>query len=125
MKRRSIYFTIKRSRPPNAMIVFDWPEHLVSIGRRSTTTIAPQALHFMNSDEVRRSATGLAKRAGDLNGVYRIALNRSARDEEIATAESFIKSQAACYEGLADARERALIDFCQAILGSNEFLYLQ
>jgi len=125
MKRRSIYFTIKRSRPPNAMIAFDWPEHLVSIGQRSTTTIAPQALHFMNSDEVRSSAAGLARRAADVNDVYELALNRPASDDEIAMATSFIESQAACYQGQADAHQRALVDFCQAILGSNEFLYLQ
>src|SRR5262249_38315134 len=43
-KRRSIYFTVKRSKLIPMMQVFDAPEALVSLGERPTTTIAPQAL---------------------------------------------------------------------------------
>ena len=34
MPRRSVYFFIKRSRLIPMMMLFDWPEHLVSIGQR-------------------------------------------------------------------------------------------
>ena len=44
MTRRSVYFTIKRSRLIPTMMLLDWPEHLVSIGRRGTTTTAAQWL---------------------------------------------------------------------------------
>ena len=62
MPRRSVYFFIKRSRLIPMMMLFDWPEHLVSIGQRSTTTTAPQALSFLNSDLARRCGEGLADR---------------------------------------------------------------
>ena len=59
MPRRSVYFFIKRSQLIPMMMLFDWPEHLVSIGQRSTTTTAPQALMFMNSPLGRRLRRGL------------------------------------------------------------------
>ncbi len=62
MRRRSVYFFIKRSQLIPEMMLFDWPEHLVSIGQRPSTTIAPQALMFINSPQGRSYAEGLAKR---------------------------------------------------------------
>ena len=62
MNRRSIYFTVKRSQLIPMMMVLDWPEPLVSIGARPTTTIAPQALLFMNSPQARKYAEGFARR---------------------------------------------------------------
>ena len=62
------YLFIKRSRLIPMMMLFDWPEHLVSIGQRSTTTTAPQALAMLNSGLARHCAEGLAQRvaaAGD------------------------------------------------------------
>ena len=35
MLRRSVYFFIKRSQLIPMMMLFDWPEHLVSIGQRA------------------------------------------------------------------------------------------
>ena len=63
-KRRSIYFKIKRSKLIPTMQIFDTPEPLVSAGGRPTTTIAPQALMFMNSPHVRSHATTLANALG-------------------------------------------------------------
>ena len=39
-------------------------------------------------------------------------------------AGRFLKSQTAYYAGQADAPLRALTDYCHALMGSNEFLYL-
>ena len=52
-KRRSIYFTVKRSKLVPMMQVFDAPEALGGVGQRPTTTIAPQALLLMNNPNVR------------------------------------------------------------------------
>ena len=62
MPRRSVYFFIKRSQLIPMMMLFDWPEHLVSIGQRSTTTTAPQALAMLNSALARHCAAGFAAR---------------------------------------------------------------
>jgi len=125
MRRRSVYFTVKRSQLPNSMLVFDWPEHLVSIGSRPTTTVAPQSLYLMNSSEVRQYAGALAKRSGGkVDLIYQLALSREATSTERDSAAAFLKEQTAFYEGKPDAAQHALTDFCQALMSSSEFLYL-
>lgn len=125
MRRRSVYFTVKRSKPVTSMLVFDWPEHLVSIGARPITTVAPQSLYLMNSPQVRQCAEALAKRsAGEIETIYRHALGRPPSELERVRAKRFLETQASRYEGRPDAADRALTDYSHALLGSNEFLYL-
>jgi len=126
MTRRSIYFFIKRSKLIPMMMVFDAPEPLVSQGGRPTTTIAPQALLFMNSPLVRKSAAGLAKQAKDLDAVYRRALGRSPTEAERKKGAAFLEEQARSYKAAnrADAEQAAMVDFCQAVLCLNEFVYV-
>ncbi len=60
MRRRSIYFFVKRSQLVPMMTLFDAPDSLQDIALRSTTTVAPQALLMMNSPLVRTYAEGFA-----------------------------------------------------------------
>ena len=130
--RRSIYFTIKRSRLVPTMTLFDVPEPSVSIGDRQSTTIAPQALFFLNSSQARACAVSLAERAtyqekGDpLASVYRLAYGRVPSPEERTTMTAFLERQTASYRdsGLPEPGTLALADVCQAVLASNEFVYL-
>ena len=55
MRRRSIYFTIKRSKLVPMMQLFDGPDTLTSMGNRPQTTTAPQALFFMNDPHLRNA----------------------------------------------------------------------
>jgi mono/diheme cytochrome c family protein len=136
MKRRSIYFTVKRSKLIPMLVVFDAPEALSSIGERPTTTIAPQALYLMNNPHVREYAHGFAKRiaadaktpvADAVRRAYLTALGRQPTAVEISDAEEFIRSQTTSYETAkkADARTLALTDFCQTLLCLNEFVYVE
>lgn len=130
MKRRSVYFFIKRSKLIPVMMLFDWPEHLVSIGERASTTIAPQALMFMNSPQGRSYAEAFASRLhGRPDAItqgYRLALGREPTDEELRLAEDFIKSQSAEYKasGRSDADRIAWADLCQTLFSMNEFVYV-
>lgn len=133
MKRRSIYFFIKRSKLIPTMMLFDWPEHLVSIGSRSSTTIAPQALSFLNGPQGRVYAAGLFSRIDSedpdvvIEKVFQFALLRSPAAEERVVAKSFLTKQQAVYEAQTDqqAFENASIDLCQMILSTNEFVYIE
>ena len=133
MRRRSIYFFIKRSKLIPMMMLFDWPEHLVSIGRRSSTTIAPQALMFMNSPQGRSYAEALAKRlqgketALAVREGYRITVGREPTEAEEKLTTEFISKQGEAYKqaGKANGAALALIDFCQTLLSSNEFVYVE
>jgi hypothetical protein len=132
MRRRSIYFFIKRSQLIPMMLLFDWPEHLVGIGQRSVTTIAPQALAFMNSPQARSYAEGFASKLKDLDDsaaiveAYRIAFGRVPESHEVEIAKGFLNSQTAVYQqqNLANASMIARVDFCQAILSMNELVYV-
>jgi hypothetical protein len=130
--RRSIYFTIKRSKLMPMMVVFDAPEALVSVGDRPTTTIAPQALLLMNNPQVRGYAKSFAKRAAPddktpldtaIRSAYRIALCREPSAAELSDALAFIQEQVKSYA--ADGRQLALADFCQVLMCLNEFVYVE
>lgn len=129
-KRRSVYFRVKRSQLVNSMVVFDAPEPLVSQGSRPTTTVAPQALLLMNSPQIREWSLAFARRlmndplaqgkyfAKLIPRAYAIALGRPPSNAEFAAANAFIIS------GINAGAEKAVADFCQALLSTNEFAYL-
>jgi hypothetical protein len=136
-RRRSIYFTIKRSQLVGSMVAFDQPEPLVSQGARPTTTVAPQALFLLNGPQVREWAEAFARRVlvgsagaggfGSLIGAaYREALGRLPTSAEAGAALTFLKSQTESYTagGLNEPEFLAMADFCQVIFGLNEFAYI-
>ena len=126
MTRRSVYFTMKRSRLIPALTVFDAPDGTVGVGERPSTTVAPQALHLMNNPQVRAAAKGLAKRAleaGDdtaaVARAYRLALGRAPTAAELTDATAFLRG------ATGPAREAAATDLCQVLFCLNEFLYAE
>ncbi len=135
MRRRSIYFMIKRSKLIPFLQVFDTPEPLASVGQRPSTTIAPQALIFMNNPQVRQYAKSFAERMADdehktidacLRRSYLTAIARQPSAEELAASISFVEQQMASYQGesVANARLLALTDVCQVLMSLSEFVYL-
>jgi hypothetical protein len=129
MKRRSVYFFIKRSQLIPMMMLFDWPEHLVSIGQRQSTTIAPQALAFMNNPLARSAAESLANEISDigqLDNVFMKVLSRQATETERQAAQRFVaRSEKTRREQNANQPEKmAWADFCQILLCCNEFIYV-
>ncbi|MCA9085721.1 MAG: DUF1553 domain-containing protein, partial [Planctomycetaceae bacterium] len=133
MTRRSVYFFIKRSQLIPQMMLFDWPEHLVSIGRRSTTTVAPQALMFMNSPQGRNFATAFSKRLRQNDSqaaimeAFRLAFSRQPRPAELTSLTLFLEQQEAAYrqQQTSQPREAALVDMCQTLMSMNEFVYIE
>lgn len=133
MRRRSVYFFIKRSQLIPTMMLFDWPEHLVSIGQRASTTIAPQALLFMNSPQGRQYAEAFAGRLSSLAddafvpAAYVLAFGRQPNAKERELGQQFISKQAAMHTaaGRADCGRLARADFCQALMSMNAFIYIE
>jgi hypothetical protein len=131
-KRRSIYFTVKRSKIMPMMVVFDAPDGLQGSGERPTTTIAPQALMLLNNAQVRACAAGLARQLGNgspeavVKAGYATALSRPPSAAELADAVAFLAAQAESYRaaGKANGAELALTDFCQVLLCLNDFVYV-
>jgi hypothetical protein len=130
--RRSIYLTVKRSKPVQLMQLFDAPEASQSIGKRQVTTLATQALTLLNSPFVREQAQLLAKRVRPSPGVdlptaieedYRLTLCRRPTGEEKSRMLGFIDQQEKMYGG--KSADVALVDVCQILLCSSEFVYIE
>jgi mono/diheme cytochrome c family protein len=132
-KRRSIYFTMKRSKLIPMLVIFDAPDGTVGVGERPSTVVAPQALLLMNNPQVRQWATSFGARVGKdaqtpddaIQRAYRIALGRDPSTEELADGVAFVKREEASYNGKANARELALTDFCQVLMCLSEVMYLE
>ena len=86
MKRRSVYFFVKRSQLAPMMTLFDAPDGTVGIEARTNTTIAPQALLLMNSPVVRSASPAFAARLAGLKddggGAAGLRAGRRARADD-------------------------------------------
>jgi len=136
MRRRSVYFQIKRSQLIPILNLFDAPDSLVGIGKRSSTTVAPQALALMNNAQVQTYARGLAGRvlprakespAEAVREAYRLALGRWPESEELVATLDFLLAQIERYrlDGKNDALIQAMADVCQSLMCLNEFVYVE
>jgi hypothetical protein len=132
MKRRSVYFFLKRSQLNPMMTLFDAPDGTVGIDSRPVTTIAPQALLLMNNPVVREASRQFAARLAGredeaaVRAGYALAVGREPSAEELKESVAFLSGQRAAYheEKKPAAGQLALADFCQVLLGLNEMMYV-
>ncbi len=130
--RRSIYLQQRRTQVVSMLQVFDSPTIVFNSLRRPRTAMPLQALTLMNSDFVRARAAGFARRleqtlpdhALRISLAYELAYTRQPTIEEKAAALQFLVDQKRLYGDQPQAGQKALVDFCQTLLMSNEFLYL-
>jgi hypothetical protein len=59
---KSVYLPILRNSLPELFEAFDFPNPSISIGQRSHSAVAPQALAMLNSPWIRARASGAANR---------------------------------------------------------------
>ncbi|HEX4129022.1 MAG TPA: DUF1553 domain-containing protein [Pirellulales bacterium] len=143
--RRSIYVQVRRSLPLGMLEAFDAPamSSACNCEARSVSTVAPQSLILMNSDFLLEQASFLAERLeqqapsnlkSQISLAWRLAFAREPEAAEIDAALAFLKEQIAGFTAEAkgskpapDKRKPAtlaLANLCQALLSSNEFLYV-
>jgi hypothetical protein len=138
-RRRTVYMFHKRVVQHPLMQVFDGPDAAVSCGRRSITTVAPQALALLNDPFLRDRATDLARRLlaeceptpeGWVRRGFELALARAPSDAERASSARFLEAQIRRRAGRGgpapsdEDRLRALADFAQVLFSLNEFVYV-
>jgi mono/diheme cytochrome c family protein len=135
--RRSIYLPIIRNALFDMFQAFDYGDPSMVNARRSTTTVAPQALYVMNSpfvlDQARAFAANLLARtqvndADRLKAAYMRAYSRPPTAAETGKGLGYIAAYSARLAGtVPDAgrrREQAWASFCQLLFASNEFIYV-
>ena len=88
---------------------------------------------FMNGEQGRRQAEAFADRLHELSDSdaiergYWLALGRGPAESELQLAAQFLDQATATHAsaGAADPRRQARSDFCQALFGMNEFVYVE
>lgn len=125
---RTVYLPIMRALVPELFGTFDFPDPCQVMGQREVTTVAPQALFFLNSDFVannaRAAADVIVKESSDEPGRIRTAylrlLGRPATDEERRESAKFLAdTRASASESAAWAM------LTQALMASAEFRYVR
>jgi hypothetical protein len=131
---RSVYLPILRGLEPEVLDVFDMADTSLETGQRDVTTVAPQALFMMNDPFVLAQARGLARRVLETPGLdearrvdraYRLAVGRPATAADRARAIAYLNACMRPKErGQAMDTPAAWASFCQALMASAEFRYV-
>ena len=133
--KRSVYLPIVRSAVPEMLRIFDFPEPSIIGGQRDVTTVPTQALYMMNSEFVTTQSDALARRvlaeqqddADRIAQAYLLTLARRPSAGETEVALDFIERAGELAEEEMPEEQRQLrgwSGFCQALLASAEFRYL-
>lgn len=138
--RRSLYIQVRRTRPLGVLETFDAPAMSPNCEKRVSSNVAPQALLLMNSDFVVAYSDHFAERlineAGEgirdqIELGWRLAFGNAPSVEEASSAEQYIERQRqAVKEATPDVEAekvhaQALATFCQALISSSRFLYVE
>ncbi len=143
--RRGIYILARRNFTFPMFEAFDNPQNAVSCPRRDVTTVAPQALWFLNNRIAFRQAGAFAARLVSRNGqdpggwvddAWKLALNRPPSGQEKQEALELLSTRArrvkedswtelpAGMETIPLRQAAALTEFCLALFNLNEFIYI-
>jgi len=132
-RRRSVYLQQRRTQMVTFLELFDAPPITSTCSVRNSSTVPSQALALLNSDFARRRARAFAERLRQEAGpesdprvmlAFRLALSRLPRNEERTATLRFLDKQQRLYTG-KDAEVKTWTDFCQMLLASNGFLYVE
>ncbi len=148
--RRSVYVFSKRVMTYPMFEAFDAPNSEESCPRRFRTVIPSQSLTLMNDKLVLRWSQIFAERILDDRGLtpeqrvqraFRLALSRAPNTDEQKASLDFLNKQSALLAGRLAKNEKvplpekipagetpaqvaAFVDFCHALMNSNEFMYV-
>jgi hypothetical protein len=131
--RRSVYVLAQRNMRYPLFDAFDWPDMHNSCAQRQQTTSAPQALLLLNGELTLERAQHwaaqlLGQHAEDPRALvaeaYCSAWGRPATEDEIQLGLRFLETQAASSQAEGGKLDAAVVDFCHAVLNSNEFMYV-
>ena len=147
--RRSVYVFVRRNTRYPMFETFDMPDTHETCARRNVTTSPTQALTLLNSRLTHEWAQGFAGRvlatAGadetrQIEAAFRLAYARLPEASEILLAREFFDTHRAVIaerrsadaplalpepmpSGIHPDHAVTLVDFCHALLNSNEFVY--
>lgn len=146
--RRSIYVQVRRSTPVGVMEVFDAPTLTPNCEARAVSTVPPQSLMLMNDQFVLGISNDLAKRLrrerpddlrAQLSLLWELVYVREPTEVELDRSLKYLTAQTealaaaggatsddknSASKSAVDPSLQAMASLCQALAGSNRFLYL-
>jgi len=136
--RRSLYLLARRNYPLEFLQVFDFPVIQVNCNRRINSATPLQSLTMLNDEFMVESAKHLSERvittAGERNPskwietAYLLALSRKPTSSELKICAENLDKQKQLYLNAntapQQAEKAALGIFCQMLMGTNEFLFV-
>jgi hypothetical protein len=133
-KKRSIYLITLRLRRHPMLGLFDGADPNAATPGRDVSTVATQALYFLNDPFFQECAAAFASRVVTttsddrtrLDTAFRLAFQRQATEPEHARAARFLTDVAAQLTDVPEAerRDAAWVALSRVLLGGNEFVYL-
>jgi len=137
--RRSLYLFARRNYQLTELSVFDQPVVATNCTQRTDSAVVSQPLAMLNGKflfeqaghfAVRVRAIAGADESSRIESAFRLAFARKPSAEEVTLSRELLHEQAKRYreqktipdEQSADA---ALVDLCQMLLNTNEFLYIE
>jgi hypothetical protein len=145
-RRRGLYILVRRNYPYPMFQVFDGPENAVSCPERDVTTVAPQALWFLNNrvafEQAQEFAGRLVREVGEnpsdwVEQAWRLALGRSPSEmekhEALEMAEMLWGKAVRSEEDrelppalakIGTSRAAALTKLCLSVFNLTEFAYV-
>lgn len=133
---RSVYLPVIRDLVPDALGLFDFSEPSLVSGARDATNVPTQALYMMNNEFVAEQSDQLARRVlqqspdhySRIENAYLLTLCRRPTRQEVGFATQFFRdygpSNQHRFLNRDTVRMRAWPGFCQALMCSAEFRYL-
>jgi hypothetical protein len=152
--RRSVYIFVRRNLRYPMLQEFDNANTFEAAHTRKNTVTPSQSLDLLNNGVVLEWARAFAGRVlsdvprsaepwEQVDRAFRVAYGRGASADELKTAAAFLDKQTAIMaariaegekskppmptktiDGMDPARAAALVDLCQMLFASNEFLYI-
>ena len=126
-----VYLPLRRANLPTLLNLFDFGDAVMSMGKRASTNVAPQALFMMNSEFVAQRARNLASslmseesdEARRVQRAYLITLNRRAQEKELQAGVSYVRGFREEFSN-SPADLDPWYSFCRILMGSNDFIYV-
>jgi len=136
--RRSIYVIQRRTQPLTILGTFDRPQMNPNCVERMDSTVAPQALHLLNNKMIHGLAVSFAERVqrevgsqqqAQIRHSYLLALNRLPGQQEMKLSMRYLDELTNQWkqelpDQAAKAPQRALENFCHALMNLGAFIYI-
>jgi hypothetical protein len=140
--RRSLYVQMRRTTPLSLLETFDAPDMRPNCELRNSSTVSPQSLLLMNNEFVIAQATEMAQRleaqtadrTAQVTQAWRLTSGHAPQEAQLEGALKFLDAQAVELTAVKLVEKsktpelspatKALASYCQALLSSNRFLYV-